>query len=50
MKPNGSVRIVKMWCRICTDPILRCFMNLEGVNYEDMLVGVVPELASWLTV
>jgi hypothetical protein len=39
-----------MWCGIRTDPVLRCFMNQEGLNYGDLLVGVVPELVSWLTV
>jgi hypothetical protein len=44
MKSNGSIRVVRMWCGIRTDPILSCFVNLEG------LVGVVPKLASWLMV
>jgi hypothetical protein len=39
-----------MWCRIHTDPVLRCFDNPEGLNYENLLVGVVPELSSWLMV
>jgi hypothetical protein len=25
-------------------PILQCFVNLEGLNYEDLLEGMVPEL------
>jgi hypothetical protein len=50
MKSHSSVRVVRMWCGICTDPILWCFVNLEGLNYEDLLVGVVLELTSWLTV
>jgi hypothetical protein len=50
MKPHGSVRIVRKWCGKCTDPIIRCFNNLEGLNYGDLLVGVVPEFLSWLTV
>jgi hypothetical protein len=39
-----------MWCRICTNPVLRCFVNLEGLNYEDLLVGMVHEFTSWLIV
>jgi hypothetical protein len=50
MKPHGSIRVVRMWCRIRTDPILRCFDNSEGLSCGDLLVGVVPELLSWLTV
>jgi hypothetical protein len=42
MKPHSSVRVIRMWCRIHTDPILRCFDNLEGLNRRDLLVGVVP--------
>jgi hypothetical protein len=50
MKSHGSVRVVRMWCKICTDPVLRCFINPEGLRYGDLLVSVVPELTSWLTV
>jgi hypothetical protein len=39
-----------MWCGIRTDPVLRCFVDSEGLNYRDLLLGVVLELASWLTV
>jgi hypothetical protein len=39
-----------MWCSVCTDPILRCFDDLKGLNYRDLILGVVPELSSWLTV
>jgi hypothetical protein len=46
MKPLGSVRVVRMWYGIHTDPVLRCFMDTEGLNYRDLLVGVVPELTS----
>jgi hypothetical protein len=46
MKPHDSIRVVRMWCGICTDPILRCFDNPEGLSYEDSLVGVVHELSS----
>jgi hypothetical protein len=24
--------------------VLRCFANPEGLNYEDMLEGLIPEL------
>jgi hypothetical protein len=50
MKPRGYVRVVKMWCRIRTDSILRCFDNLEGLNCGNLIVSMVPELLSWLTV
>jgi hypothetical protein len=48
MKPCGSIRVVRMWCGICTDPVLRCFDNLEGLSYRNFLVSVVPELANVL--
>jgi hypothetical protein len=50
MKPLASIRVVRIWCGPCTDLVLRCFKNLEGVNCGDLLVGVVPELSSLLTV
>jgi hypothetical protein len=50
MKSHNSVWVARMWCRSLTDPVLRCFMDPEELNYGDMLVGVVPEFTSWLTV
>jgi hypothetical protein len=50
MKPLNSIRVVKMWCGVRTDPVLRFFDNLEGLNYGDLLVGIVPKLSSWLTI
>jgi hypothetical protein len=50
MKPHGSVWVVRMWCGIHTDPVLRCFDNPEGLSYWDLLVVMVPELLSSLTV
>jgi hypothetical protein len=50
MKPHSSIRVFKMWCRICTNPVLRCFDNLEWLRYGDLLVGVVPKLTSCLTI
>jgi hypothetical protein len=50
MKHRGSVRVVRMWCGICTDLVLKCFDNLEGLSYGNLLVDVVSELLSWLTV
>jgi hypothetical protein len=38
-------RLSELWCGIHTDPILRCFVNLEWLNCEDLLEGVVPELS-----
>jgi hypothetical protein len=39
-----------LWCGICIDPVLERVNNPEGLNYGDLLDGVVTELASWLTV
>jgi hypothetical protein len=50
MKSHSSIWVIRIWCGIHTDPILRCFVDPEGLNYGDLLVGVVPELMSWLTV
>jgi hypothetical protein len=41
MVPSG---LLELLCGIHTDPILQCFVNLEGLNYEDLLEGMVPEL------
>jgi hypothetical protein len=46
MKPHGSVRVVRMWSDEHIDPILRCFINQEGLNYGDLLVGMVHEFTS----
>jgi hypothetical protein len=46
MKAHGSIRDIKKWCGKRTNPILRCFDNLEGLNYGVLLVGVVHELAN----
>jgi hypothetical protein len=50
MKSHGSIQVVRMWCSECTDLVIRCFVNLEGLIYGNLLVGMVLELASWLTV
>jgi hypothetical protein len=50
MRPHCSIRVVRMWCSKCTDPVLRCFVNPKGLNCGDLLVGVVLELMSWLTI
>jgi hypothetical protein len=50
MKPHDSIWIVRIWYGICTDLVLRCFDNLEGLNCRNLLVGVVPKLTSWLTI
>jgi hypothetical protein len=50
MKPHSSFWVVKMLCSVPTNPVLRCFNNLEGLSYGDLLVGVVPEPLSWLMV
>jgi hypothetical protein len=46
MKSHGSIRVVRMWCGIRLNPVLRCFVNPEGLSCGDLLVGVVLELAS----
>jgi hypothetical protein len=33
-----------LWCGIHTDPVLRCFVNPEGLNFVN-LEGVVAELS-----
>jgi hypothetical protein len=48
MKPCGSIQVVKMWCDICTDPVLRCFNNPEGLSFGNLIVGMVLELANGL--
>jgi hypothetical protein len=50
MGSHGSIRVVRVWCSKCIDPVLECFINPEGLSYGDSLVGMVPELASWLIV
>jgi hypothetical protein len=45
MKSHGSIRVVRKWCGIRTDPILRCFINPEGLSCGDLLVSIVLELA-----
>jgi hypothetical protein len=37
-----------MWCDICTDPILKHFNNVKGLNCRNLLVNVVLELANGL--
>jgi hypothetical protein len=36
MKPHSSIKVVKKWCSVRTDPVLRCFDNLEGLNNRGM--------------
>jgi hypothetical protein len=50
LKPHGSIWVVRMWCDMHIDPVLRCFDNLEWLSYRDLLVSVVSELVSWLTI
>jgi hypothetical protein len=49
-KSHGSIQDVRMWCGIHTDLVLRCFVDPEGLNYKHLLVGMVPDLVSGLTV
>jgi hypothetical protein len=51
MKPHNSVRVVRKWCDMHTDPILRCFDNSEGLNNGDLLSchdSQIHELANGL--
>jgi hypothetical protein len=43
MKPHSSVQVVRLGCGEHTKPVLRCFVNLEGLNCRDLLVGVTHE-------
>jgi hypothetical protein len=43
-------RLSEKWYGVSTDPVLRCFDNPEWLNYRDLLVGVLPNFLSWLTV
>jgi hypothetical protein len=40
--------MVSSGCQNCgvvsTDSVLRCFVNTEGLNCEDLLEGAIPEL------
>jgi hypothetical protein len=51
MKPHSFVRIVKRWCGICTDPVLKCLDDPEGLNNGYLPSGHGPrvhELANGL--
>jgi hypothetical protein len=50
MKPFSFIRVVRMWYGVHTNPVLRSFDAPEGMNYMELLVDVVPELLSCLTV
>jgi hypothetical protein len=50
MKSHGYVLVVRMWCEICINPVLTCYMDPEGLNCRDLIVSMVPELTSWLTI
>jgi hypothetical protein len=43
VKPHSSIRVVRLGCGEHTNPILSCFVNPEGLNWGDLLVGVVHE-------
>jgi hypothetical protein len=46
MTSYGSIQVVRIWCGKLTNPILKHFVNPEGLSYGDLLVGMVPELTS----
>jgi hypothetical protein len=46
MKSHGFIRVVRTWCGIHTGPIIMYFVDPEGLNCGDLLVGVAPELVS----
>jgi hypothetical protein len=50
MKPDSSIQVVRMWCRIHTDPVLEYFNNPEGLSCGNLLVGMVPKRSNWLMV
>jgi hypothetical protein len=50
MKTHDSIRVDGKWCGMRTDNVLRCFDNPEGLNCGDLLIGIVLEFPSWLTV
>jgi hypothetical protein len=50
MNSHSSIQVVRMWYGIHIDPVLSCFMDLEQPNYRDLIVGVIPELTSWLMI
>jgi hypothetical protein len=43
METHGSVQVLRLGCGERTNHVLRCFVKLEGLNYGDLLVGVVHE-------
>jgi hypothetical protein len=47
---HGSIWVVRMWCGMHTNPVLRYFDNSEGLSCGDLLAGIVSELLSWLSV
>jgi hypothetical protein len=46
MKPHNSVWVIRKWCGVRSDPVLRYFDNSEVLNCGDLLVSVVPEFPS----
>jgi hypothetical protein len=46
MKPHGSIWVVRMLCDKRTNPVQRCFVNLEWLNCGDLVVGMVHEFIS----
>jgi hypothetical protein len=51
MKPHALIRVVRKWCGLHTDPILRCLDDLEGLNNGYLHSGCGPrvhELANGL--
>jgi hypothetical protein len=44
MKPHSSVQVVRRWCGVHTDPVLRCFDNSEGLNNGHLSRGRGPQV------
>jgi hypothetical protein len=44
MRPHGSVRVVKKWCGMRTNPILKCLDNPEGLNNGYLISGHGPQV------
>jgi hypothetical protein len=43
MKPHDFVWVVRLGCGEHTNPVLKCFINPEGLNCRDVVVGMVHE-------
>jgi hypothetical protein len=42
MKPHDSVRVVRRWCDVCTDPVCGCLNKPEGLDNMYLPSGCGP--------